>query len=386
MKTKTLTTVLVAMTLTATLTAFAFLNRDKDKKIENEPTVTSDILAVAQTDTVSTTDRPETKTEPTKTEDPKPTTDKTAYWNSFTELQEMANGQQTIDFKRAVFLVENAFHNGQLNYQEFTTKIAETGKKLKNMIVQKGLGAYKTAGNWAVFTYMTDSIPQNNFQPYTYDFDDFMGDKNWTSMFVSKLMRTKSGNCHSMPTYYKILCNEIGATAHLAIAPNHLYIKHKDENGQWTNVELTNGGFPRDQWIIKEMAISVEAIKNEVYMTPLTEKQDISMCLFDLATAYEWQYGHDEFELQIIEEGLKYFPKCMPLLMAKSNYYSDIGLKAKEDPNADEAFLKENLRKFKEVSDLIDDLGYKEMPIELYEEWVKSVKAEKQKRGITSNK
>ena len=100
-------------------------------------------------------------------------------------------------------------------------------------------------------------------------------------------MKTKSGNCHSLPSYYKILCEEIGGSAYLALAPNHLYIKHIDEKGQWTNLELTNAGFPRDQWIIKEMAISVEAIKNGIYMTPLTPKQTLAMTMFDLASAYQ---------------------------------------------------------------------------------------------------
>ncbi|MCC5922104.1 MAG: hypothetical protein LAT68_17215 [Cyclobacteriaceae bacterium] len=322
----------------------------------------------------------ETEEKEETNEKTKPLTDKIHYQQAFEEITKMLTGHIPMDFKRAVFLTENAFHNGQLDYNEFSTTIATTGQKLKSLIKERGLQKYKTAGNWAIFSYMTDSLPINNFQPYTYDFDDFMGEKDWTSMFVTKLMKTKSGNCHSMPYYYKILAKEIGAEAYLALAPNHIYIKHKDENGQWTNLELTNGGFPRDQWIIKQMAISVEAIKNEIYMTPLSETENIAMCLFDLASAYERQYEHDEFELKVIETGLKYFPKCMPLLMAKANHYREIGMKSLKDAKADEVFLKENHRKFTEVNTIIDELGYKDMPVELYEEWVKSVDDEKKKR------
>jgi hypothetical protein len=170
---------------------------------------------------------------------------KSIYNQAYSEQLKMLDGKVPIDFKYAVFLTENAYYKGQLNYKIFCDEITNTGFQLNNLIAQRGLENYKTATNWAVFTFMTDSLPINNFKPCTYDFDDFMGEKDWTKMFVTKLIKTKSGNCHSLPYYYKILCEEIGGKAFLALAPNHVYIKHIDENGQWVNVELTNGGFPR---------------------------------------------------------------------------------------------------------------------------------------------
>jgi hypothetical protein len=264
------------------------------------------------------------------------------YKEAFTEQLQMLKGQKSIDFKRAVFVTENAYYKGQLNYQSFCNDITSTGQKLKELIKQRGLEKYKTSSNWAVYTFMTDSLPINNYKPCTYDFNDFMGDKDWTKMFVTKLMKTKSGNCHSLPTYYKLLCEEIGGNASLALAPNHLYIKHLDEKGQWTNVELTNAGFPRDQWIIKEMAISVEAIKNGVYMTPLSTKESIAMTMLDLVNAYEFQHGYDSFVLKVANAALVYFPKCIPLLMTKANYYKAIGLAENKKQNPNTEFMKNN--------------------------------------------
>ncbi len=291
------------------------------------------------------------------------------YASAFDEQLKMLSGKARMDYKRSVFLTENAFHNGKLDYGIFCKEISNTGQQLKALIKQKGLEKYKTSGNWAVFTYMTDSIPVNGFKPCIYDFEDFMGEKDWTKMFVTKLMKTSKGNCHSLPIYYKILCEEIGAKAFLALAPNHLYIKHTDEKGQWTNVELTNGGFPRDQWMIKEMAITVEAIRNGVYMQALTEKESIALCMFDLISAYQFQHGYDEFALKMINTALKYFPNCIPLLLTKANCYSAIG-------------NKNNYSLYKETLSKVDSLGYKEMEAEQYAEWVKSVEAEKQKRNV----
>jgi hypothetical protein len=304
------------------------------------------------------------------------------YKEAFAEQLQMLKGQKTIDFKRSVFLTENAYYKGQLSYQTFCNNISTTGQQLKALIKQRGLEKFKTSSNWAVYTYMTDSLPINNYKPCTYDFDDFMGKKDFSKMFVTKLMKTKSGNCHSLPSYYKILCEEIGGSAYLALAPNHLYIKHIDEKGQWANLELTNAGFPRDQWIIKEMAISVEAIKNGIYMTPLTPKQTIAMTMFDLASAYEAQHGYDSFVLKVANTALTYFPKCIPLLMTKANYYKTIGLAEKQKKKPNIEFAKNNYKLYKATIDKIDKLGYKEMPTELYEQWVQSV--EKEKKGSVS--
>lgn len=308
------------------------------------------------------------------------------YKAAFREQSQMLKGQKVIDFKRAVFLTENAYNSGKLDYQSFCNNITITGQQLKTLIKQRGLEKYKTSANWAVYTYMMDSIPLNNYKPFSYDFDDFMGKKDFTKMFVTKLMKTKSGNCHSLPTYYKILCEEIGGTAFLALAPNHLYIKHIDEKGQWTNLELTNAGFPRDQWIIKEMAITVEAIKNGIYMTPLTPKQSIALTMFDLASAYQAQHGYDSFVLRIANTALTYFPKCIPLLMTKANYYKAIGLAEKQKKNPNSEFLKNNYKMYREIIVKIDKLGYKDMPTEQYEQWVQSVEKEKKKRGTSTKK
>ena len=73
------------------------------------------------------------------------------------------------------------------------------------MIDNRNLRQYKTAGNWAVFTYMSDSIPENDFKPYQYDFENFMSNSNIESSLVSRLLKRKRGNCRSLPFLYKIL-------------------------------------------------------------------------------------------------------------------------------------------------------------------------------------
>jgi hypothetical protein len=42
-----------------------------------------------------------------------------------------------------------------------------------------------------------------------YDFEDLMGQKDRSKMFVTKLLDTNTGNCHSLPFIFKILSNEM---------------------------------------------------------------------------------------------------------------------------------------------------------------------------------
>jgi hypothetical protein len=294
----------------------------------------------------------------------------------------MLTGQKPLSFKRSVFLTENAYYSGRLNYQAFCQDISNIGAQLKSMIKAKGIEKYKTAPNWATFYFMTDTIPANNFKPFTYDFDDFTGSKDWSKMFVTKLLKTHSGNCHSLPYLYKILCEEIGGTAFLAFAPNHCYIKHMGENGQWTNVELTNPSFPQDQQIIKETYVTVEEIKQDIYMVPLTPKQSVASTMCDLAEAYKAKNGYDKFFLTVVSAALKYYPKSLPLMQHKANCLLAMIKSERKKPHPDTALIFADIALHKQTMKTINALGYKDMPIELYKEWVRSVEKEKQKRGL----
>ncbi len=301
------------------------------------------------------------------------------YHNTFAEQHQMLKGEIPVDFTRAVFLSENSYLNGKLNYAEFKKEIEETGNKLKEFIVDNEMSRYKTAGNWAVFEYITQELFINDYKPYSYDFEDYFGEEDLTKMFVTKLMKVKSGNCHSMPYFYKMLCDELGAESHLAITPNHVYIKHLNDRGQWTNVELTNASFPKDKWIIKDIDITKKAVANKVYMNPLTEKEGIALTVFDLATAYEMQFGVDSFYKSIVDTALVYYPNCIPLLMNKANYYSEVGIMEEKKEVPDLNVLKVMRQKQEFVDTQISELGHVEMSDEQYAEWIKFMEKEKAK-------
>lgn len=291
------------------------------------------------------------------------------YENAYEEMKQMLDGKKPISFKKAVFLMENAYLNNNSTYEKFNAQISSIVIRLQQLIKERHLEQFKTSGNWAAFTYMTDSIQQNNFKPYTYDFENFLPDKDPTVGFVTKLLRTNKGNCNSLPFLYKILVEEIGASAFLALAPIHCYIKHKDEKEKWINLEMTSGSFARDEWIMHESGVTVEQIKSGIYMNALAHKESIALVMKELATNYQFQFGIGLFDLKVCETALKYYPISVNLLMVKFEHYRKVLLQARKQNNST---LEEQTNKILySIDQKLISLAYKEPSKLDYENWVK---------------
>ena len=297
------------------------------------------------------------------------------------EICQMLEGQKQIDFKRAVFLTENAYYDGQLNWVDFSKQIDSITIKVRQMIVAKGLQKFKTAGNWAIFTYMTEKIPENNFKPMQYDFENFMGEDDYNSFMVSTLFSTKKGNCHSLPYLYKILADEVNVEAFIATAPMHVYIKHKDEQGKWWNLELTSGTFSRTSFIMESFNVSDAGMESGLYMKPLDGKELLALCLSDLLDYYEKKTG--KYYGAIVEKayqtGLKYCEVSLLQLWKRDEikYRLDKEMKDKglNDYNQINPYpeLIALLDQVKATDDFIKKMGYSSLTPEQYREKVQQI-------------
>lgn len=349
----------------------------------------SEATSVQATEQQQTVVREMKTTEPNDTvikTDKKVTTTLDYYKSAVDEMTEMLNGQKLLSFKRAVFLTENAYYNGQLDWASFFNEIDRIKLIINKMIVAKNLQRYKTAGNWAIFTYMSDTIPENNFQPYSYDFENFMGDKDYQSFMVSNLLKTKKGNCHSLPYLYKILADEVNVEAFIATAPMHCFIKHKDEQGQWWNLEMTSGTFSRTSFIMESFNVSDAGMESGLYMKPLSEKESVALCLLDLLDYYDKQkeiyYG--SFVRKTYTEGLKVYPNSL-LQLAKADdekYELDNAMEKKGLNDYDKIKpypeLVKQFEEYKATKDYIAKIGYSKLTPEQYKEKVQAIKKEQQ--------
>jgi len=320
------------------------------------------------------------------------------YDEAFEKLSDMLDGKRKLSFKEAVFTVENAYLQGMLD-TVFVNRQINFLKNLSVQIQQNRILEYnerdkETVSKYAsLFVVMKDTtkiIDQNEkvflHLPFEYDFEDVFGHYEWENMFVSKLLATRKGNCHSLPYLYKILAEEIGVTAHLALAPSHTYIKHRSEKDGWYNTELTSGIFPIDAWLMASGYIHIDAIRNGVYMKALTDKESIALCLVDLALSYQKHEFYDlDFVIKCADKALEYFPNYISAMMliteAKGKQIENI-LFGKGTDFSKVNQYPETRKILEEVrQDLvkIHELGYRQMPEEMYLDWLVSLYYERDK-------
>lgn len=299
--------------------------------------------------------------------------------------------------KDNVFLIENAYFNNKLDKQEFDQIIKESKAFLTSKMKEQGYDLNSnSAKNFMLFQFFSETLQlknsKNKHLPFKYDFEDYMGVQDYSKMFVTKLLRTGSGQCHSMPLLYLILAEEIGAQAYLALSPNHSYIRFPDDKGKWYNVELTNGMFSTASYILQSGYIKSEALQNKIYMENLSRKELLSQQLTDLATGYIYKFGYDEFAQTIIDKSLALYPNSISANMVKANLdttrFEYVMKQLGIDPRDREQL--QRIRNYPEAIALlntvkgqyahIDNLGFEAMSPEDYQQWLQAMKGEKGKQ------
>ena len=307
--------------------------------------------------------------------------------NSYALLNNMIENESNYSFKKAVFSVENAYLDGNLDTLKINKQIKLLNTLSRSLIKDRFLVYIEKdkekVNKWAsIFEVMHDTIPLNindtiyKYVPFGYDFNDVFGHSTRENLFVSKLLETRKGNCHSLPYLYKILAEELDVEANLALAPNHIYIKHRSIKDGWYNTELTSGIFPIDAWIMASGFVHIDAISNGVYMKALNNKESIALVLIDLADNYnaKFPYNDGTFILKCCETAIKAYPNfATALILRAETHYKQIEK------------IQDKVKHDLEFKDLekeyahIHQIGYRNMPEEMYLNWLVSLKEERSK-------
>lgn len=314
------------------------------------------------------------------------------YRHAFAEISEMLEGKKPLDLKRAVFLVENAYFDNRMDYNWFGNDVLAMKEMVEQEMKQEGYSPDDDlAKKWALHQFMSDTVQMKGkdgktyytHTPYGYDFDDPFGKENWSNMFVTKLMKSKKGQCHSLPLLYLILAEQLGVDAYLSFAPQHSYIRLQGANGNWYNLELTVGRYSSDSWLTGSGFIKAEALLHKMYMDTLGKRDVIAGCLFDLAKGYTKKYGFDQFVSDCTKKSLEHHPNNVFALQLHSDYHTvlfhhvakQLGFPKLEDlqknRKAYELYLLRN-----QIYDLIDQSGFEPMPEEAYAKWLQSFESE----------
>jgi RHS repeat-associated protein len=332
------------------------------------------------------------------------------YELAFDELKAMLEGTKEPNFERAVFISENPYHDNNYSYEQFQeivdvhlyfiNQIIHVNDKSDSIKFDAKVNKYgrfnmdeirhlpyeqkelykKAIANWSIFTYITDTVNIYPFihSPFTYASHDPFGIKNWSNTQVINLLfsQEQKGNCFALTALFKILSDRLQSEARICTAPQHIYIQHKDNKGDYYNVELATAGHPGDGTIQTLTHTTTEAIKSGIALRNYDSKQSIGLCLVNLAKSYEHKFASkdDDFLLKCAELVLKYDPLNLNALLLKQqildarvttfaleNNANDINkLKATNGISQTVFELEKHLA-------LLYRLGYRQMPFDMQE-------------------
>lgn len=318
------------------------------------------------------------------------------YRKAFSELMDMQSGRQPFSLKRAVFLIENAWHEDTLSFDSYSKKIKIKVDAIKMLMNEEGIAENNNLGkNYIIQKLFSERIVEykNNVayrvhKPFVYDFEDFTGINDWSKMFVSKLLNTGTGQCHSLPLLYLILAEETNTQAWLSLAPEHSFIVFSDNTGRVRyNYETTNGNVVSDNWLMESGYITTAAIQNGIYLDTLDRNGLSATLIADLVMGYTGKFGYDNFVVTMVESLLAIHPRSIQGQMFKADILmlkTDLSLKKAGNPPLEQIAqhpeAQENYVTLLHQYDLIDRLGYVQMPKGIYETWLASLNSEQHKQ------
>ena len=316
---------------------------------------------------------------------------KRQYEAGYQALAEMLDGRRPTSLPLAVFIVENSYLAGELSFATFKADLDNLVKMGQSLA---GASGNLAARFMALQQLMTDTVRVSyagkvvsNHLPYRYDFNDFWGKQDYSKMFVTKLLRTNSGQCHSLPLLYKMLADQLGVQARISMAPNHSYIQVVGPDGDLYSYETTNGHFTTDAFYMTSGYVKTPALKARAYLDTLTLHQTIAYQVTDLALGYAHYYGDDEFTEKCADLAMKHYPQSIQARMIRHNSalarfaraYKAAGSPTKEQAmqlSALKSLWAEVVRWTRELA----AVGFEEIPPEQYARWLKSAQDEQHRQ------
>ena len=181
-----------------------------------------------------------------------------------------------------------------------------------------------TAPEWdrigAVRTVLYEPGPWNEGRPFAYDHTDPLGTKVENKLLATYL-RTRRGNCVSMPILYAILLEELGVPVTLGQAPLHFFVvwERSDAEGGPVFLEATSGGDPaRPVWYEQNSIIADQALANGLYLRPLT-KPERDAAMRETLVQHLMAEGRYEEAIEEIDAVLEAHPAFAGMLLEKAN-------------------------------------------------------------------
>lgn len=246
-----------------------------------------------------------------------------SYEKAFNSLSQMLEGKKELSLKDAFYSLENSFGNLHLSYDEYSEQLTKSATFIKELVVQSGLDVNNQESyHWGIQKFMGDtaSIKLQNLDnaislgqsqthlPFIYDYVESLEMKDFRDYFVTKTLATGSGQCHTLPSVYLLLAEQLNVNANLSCAPQHSFIRYKNSQGIQVNYEPTADWHFTDQDYLKERPIMAKAIANGFYLNTMSKKEIIASLMIELAHSYyrrNW-IGDGQFIRKCVSVGEKH--------------------------------------------------------------------------------
>lgn len=150
--------------------------------------------------------------------------------------------------------------------------------------------------------------PWNGNHPFTYDQSDPLGE-NVQHKLLSHYLKSRRGNCVTMPTLFMIVGRGLGLNLTLTTAPLHLLVRYTRPGFPPLNIEATSGGgFARDEWIRKNLPMSDRAIQSGLYLRTHTDQETVAV-MATTVLDYLASVGKNEEAIKVADVILAANPK-----------------------------------------------------------------------------
>lgn len=315
------------------------------------------------------------------------------YWYNLNQLLVMSPDKFSIT--EAIYLAESAWYDNDLPFNDFENRIKVYAEVARQIMRREGLDEKNNiAVNYAVQKlYKQDNGLYNKRSGKTYripklgyDFDDVMGDKDWSNMFVGKLLQSGKGQCHSLPLLYLCIIEQLGGKAYLSLSPGHSFVQYFDKNGNRFNFETTNGNLVSQEWLMQSTGVSAAALKKGTYLDSLSSRRLFAQCLGDVLQGYIKKLGMDDFPLQLTPLIMEIDSTNITALAINARIINDMlnqHAHRAGGPPADRLSNDPDLWDLYEdlllAHRMMDEAGIQQVTPDMYEQWLKSMEEEKQK-------
>lgn len=165
--------------------------------------------------------------------------------------------------------------------------------------------------------------PWNEHRPFAYDHDDPLGQRIGNKL-LSTYLRTRRGNCVSMPALFMILADRLGLDVALSKAPLHVFVRYRSESGRVLNIETTSGAHPaREEWFRRQMPMTDRAVASGLYMRSLSKREGVALLATTLLEHLMHQRRFDE-ALAVSAIILRHNPRDGYTMVKRGTVYGEL--------------------------------------------------------------